>query len=767
MNALIQLSDNTPSLPVNYVGFIPSLVCLTLFIIFLQALPTIAAGETLRFVYPWVPSVGFNMSMMIDGLSLTFALLISGIGALVMLYSSRYLQGDQHFARFHLYLILFMLSMLGLVLSDNLMTMFVFWELTTLTSYLLIGYKHSYQQSRRSALQALLVTGCGGLALLAGILMIQMVTGTFELSEIRGQGDIIKNSELYLPILILVLFGAFTKSGQFPFHFWLPNAMAAPTPVSAYLHSATMVKAGIYLLARLHPSLSGTDAWFWSLTLTGAVTAVFASVLALQQMDFKQSLAYTTLMALGTLTLLLGSDTGYAITAAMTFLIVHSLYKAALFLIVGIVDHATGVRDLKVLGGLRTLMPFTAGAAAIAALSMAGFPPFLGFIGKELKYAGALAIEDQRLLVVGAILLANALMFAVACILAFKPFWSQKAPSLPESYQEPWQMLLGPIVLALLGVVFGVFPHLISVSLVHPAVAAIIGQDQAKKLVLWAGINMPLILSVATFILGFLIYKVHVPLRDGLIGLATKLPNFDRGWDKLLAGFSRCCTALTQTIQNGRLQHYVFVTLLTLTTALLSTFMVFEAWTFNFSLEGMQIKHWVVVSIIVAGCFLTLVTASRVAAIAGLGSVGIGVALIFISYGAPDVAITQLLVETLVVVLFGAAALKLPHLNAVKAPVFRPFDALLSISVGLCFTVLLLLVTGEPLDRRITEFFEATSWTEAYGRNIVNVILVDFRAIDTFGEIAVVFAAALGAMAALKMGMPEKEGRPEKQRSEP
>ena len=325
-------------------GWAGFLIACSFFVFFWQMMGPVGAGETLRWSYEWVPSLGIALSFFVDGLSLTFALLISGIGALVMLYSTKYLEGHQHLARFFLYLTLFMLSMLGLVLSDNLLSLFVFWELTSITSYLLIGFSHTSADSRRSALQALLVTGGGGLALLAGFVLIGWVAGTYELSEIRAQGDLIREHGLYLTILVLFLLGAFTKSAQIPFHFWLPNAMAAPTPVSAYLHSATMVKGGVYLMARIHPTLAETDVWLWTLTTAGAATAVFASFMAVKQTDLKQILAYTTLMALGTLTLFLAADTGYAITAAMTFLVVHSLYKAALFMIAGIIDHSTGTR---------------------------------------------------------------------------------------------------------------------------------------------------------------------------------------------------------------------------------------------------------------------------------------------------------------------------------------------------------------------------------------------------------------------------------------
>ena len=740
-------------------GMAPVLLALALFAALLQAIPAVSAGESLRFAWDWVPSLGISLSFLIDGLSLIFGLLITGIGALVFLYSSKYLAGHAHFTRFALFLALFMLSMLGLVLADNLLTLFVFWELTTITSYLLIGFDHATGKARRSALQALLLTGTGGLALLAGFILIGAVAGTFELSEIRAQGNVLQDHALYLPILILVLAGAFTKSAQFPLHFWLPNAMAAPTPVSAYLHSATMVKAGVYLMARMHPNLGGTDVWLWTLTIAGAVTAVFASVMALKQTDLKQALAYTTLMALGTLTLFLAADVGYAITAAMTFLIVHSLYKAALFLVVGIIDHGTGTRDVYKLGGLAKAMPITAIAAGIAALSMAGFPPFLGFIGKELKYAGALAVQSEPFLVAGAVLLANALMLAVAGIVSFSPFWRRKhlADDL-NAHEAPWPMLVGPVVLAALGAVFGIFPDLLAYSLVNPGVAAILGDDvKPAELKLWAGVNLPLILSLATFTLGIVIYIYRQSLRDRLAAMGERAISFDRGWDRVLDGLKATAAWQTRVIQSGVLRHYLFITFATLFVAVGGTLLARGGFNVDVSMPDMLLKHWVVILLIFAGAMLTLTTSSRIAAIAGLGAVGIGVALIFIIFGAPDVAITQLLVETLVVVLFGVAALKLPKLDPTGDKTHRPLDALLAIGIGVVVTLVLLMVTDGPLDRRLTTYFETASWPDAFGRNIVNVILVDFRALDTFGEIAVVVIAALGAFALLKGRKTEEE----------
>ncbi|MDX8352063.1 putative monovalent cation/H+ antiporter subunit A [Cognatiyoonia sp. IB215182] len=750
------MNSTSTSRWVTPAGILPVLIASVLFVYFAQMIPAISAGESLRLVWAWVPSLGVNVSFLVDGLSLTFALLITGIGALVMLYSARYLAGHEHQARFSLFLTSFMLAMLGVVLSDNLLGLFVFWELTTITSYLLIGFGHASPKSRRSALQALLVTGVGGLALLAAIIMIGNVAGTFELSEIRAMPGVLTESALYLPILILVLLGTFTKSAQIPFHFWLPNAMAAPTPVSAYLHSATMVKAGVYLMARMHPSLSGTEVWLWTLTIAGAVTMVFASVMALRQTDLKQALAYTTLMALGALTLLLGNDTAYTITAAATFLVVHSLYKAALFLVVGILDHQTGTRDANKLFGLAPSMPITATAAAIAALSMAGFPPFLGFIGKELKYAGAIAVASEPILVAGAILIASALMVAIAGIVSFRPFWSKSGEPLPNITEAPWPMLAGPLILALLGAIFGIFPDLMANTLVNPTVDAILaGAEEARPLQLWAGVNLPLMLSIATFVLGFTIYYYKIALRNWLIDLVNRSPSFDRGWDNLLAGLLAACKWQTRLIQTGVLRRYMFLTFATALAALAGTLWLRDVALPAINVPDVTAADWLVFLLVLLGTALTAATSSRIAAIAGLGVVGIGIAMIFILYSAPDVAITQLLVETLIVVLFAAAALRLPHLGAEPLR-GRPWDALLAIGLGVATTAVLLVVTAGPIDLELTEFFQTASWPQAFGQNIVNVILVDFRALDTFGEIAVVLVAAISIYALLK-SKPEKD----------
>ena len=727
---------------------------------FAAHIPAVSAGEALRFSQDWVPSLGVSFSFLLDGLSLTFALLITGIGAFVLLYSSSYLAEHPQLGRYYLYLLSFMVSMLGLVLADDLITLFVFWELTTVTSYLLVGFDHSSAKARRSALQALLVTGAGGLALLAGLVLLGIAAGSFEISEIVTAGDALRAHALYLPILVLVLLGAFTKSAQVPFHFWLPNAMAAPTPISAYLHSATMVKAGIYLLARLHPALSGTEAWIWSLTVFGAVTAVWASVLALRQTDLKLVLAYTTVMALGTLTMFLGAEATVAVAAAVTFLIVHSFYKAALFLVVGIIDRQAGTREVQRLRGLARALPVTATAAALAALSMAGFPPFLGFIGKELKYEGALAIASEPLLVASAAVLANALMVAVAAVVAFRPFHGPPAAGPKPLREAPLRLWIGPLVLATLGLSFGLAPSLIADIFVQPAVTSILGRPETVKLALWHGINLPLMLSLLTFGLGLLIYLLHLKLRAALIAGEARLPvTADRAWDGLLDGLKALAAVQTEVLQNGRLTRYLFVVFATLVLALGGSLAVTGALRLPEALPPLLFREWGVVGLVAAGAVTAAVARSRLAAICALGLVGIGIALLFLLFGAPDLAITQLLVETLVVILVAVVMVRLPDFAKLgRAGSRRRLrDLGLAVATGAVVSLLLLAVVEAPLNRDVTAFFEAASVPEAFGRNIVNVILVDFRALDTFGEIAVVAVAALAAFALLRGALRRKE----------
>jgi multicomponent Na+:H+ antiporter subunit A len=699
--------------------------------------------------------MGIRLEMLLDGLSLTFALLITGIGTLVTLYTTSYLGKHPEYPRFVLYLMTFMVGMLGLVLADNLIALFVFWEITTLSSYLLIGFNSDSAKSRRSALQALLVTGTGGLALLAGMIVLGQAAGTYSLAEIRTMGDAIRDHAHYEAILILFLAGAFTKSAQFPFHFWLPNAMAAPTPVSAYLHSATMVKGGVYLMARMNPTLGGTEPWFWALVIAGGFTTVFASLLAIRQTDIKQVLAYTTLMALGALTLFIGAGSSDAIKAAMIFLVVHSLYKAALFLMIGIVDHETGTREVAHLRGLARKMPITFFAGALAALSMAGIPPFFGFIGKEFLYKAGLEADTASLWITGTIFAASVLMFVAAGIAVARPFLGRLPERFKDTHEGPVAMWLGPVLLAALSLYMGIFSDIPEIWLVGPATDAVYGSEVSVDLYLFREVNEAFILSMITFAVGFVLYLLHARLRDGLASVIARNPiKFDPGWDRVLDGLKALAEFQTRYLQSGVLTRYVFIIFATFAVATGFTLWAQDALNFRVDvateLDGLVFKHWAVLLFITAGAILTALTSSRMTAIAALGVVGIGVALLFILFSAPDVAITQLLVETLVVVLVAVAMLKLPHLGIRKDEPNRPVHAALSIAVGTITTLILVGVLQTDLDLRLTEYFNATSYYEAFGSNIVNVILVDFRALDTFGEIAVVVIAALSAYALLR-----------------
>nr|MBA2432325.1 Na(+)/H(+) antiporter subunit A [Chthoniobacterales bacterium] len=435
-------------------GWVLALLPLGLSLWFWTLLPQVADGAIVESI-PWVPSLGLALAFRIDGLSLLFLLLIAAIGALILVYAGGYLHGHRHEGRFFGFILFFMGSMLGLVASENLIVMFVFWELTSLASYLLIGFDHEQPKARASALQALLITGGGGLALLAGFILLGQVGGSYSFSELLQNGDAVREHTLYLPILLLVLAGALTKSAQMPFHFWLPSAMAAPTPVSAYLHSATMVKAGVFLLARMNPLLGETVPWHNILTIVGVITMLGGALLALPQTDLKLLLAYSTVSALGALVLLLGIGTRLAMEAAIVYLFVHALYKAALFMVAGAIDHEAGTRDVRSLSGLIRIMPITAVAAGLAALSMSGFPPLLGFIGKELLYEAKVQSADIGLLVTGMGVLANVAMVAVALLVGFTPFHGILRKPGARGHEPSLALWLGPATLAGLSVVLG------------------------------------------------------------------------------------------------------------------------------------------------------------------------------------------------------------------------------------------------------------------------------------------------------------------------
>ncbi len=732
-------------------GLATALLPLALFAGLCIVWPRVVQGVVFTAAWPWMPGLDVYLRFRLDGLSLLFGLIVTGSGVLVSLFSSSYMAAKPLTGRYFVFLHLFMLSMVGLVMADNLLLLFVFWEMTTLFSYLLIGFDHDSAATRDNAKQAILVTGAGGLALLVGILLLGTAGGSMTLSDWTASGDTIRRHPLYLPIFGLFMLGAMTKSAQFPFHFWLPNAMSAPTPISAFLHAATMVKAGIYLLMRVHPLLGGTTVWMGSLVVIGGVTAIWGAVRSLGPCDLKRMLAFTTLMALGTLTMFLGSNNAASLTAATTFLLVHALYKAALFLAVGSIDHETGTRRRDQLGGLWRAMPVTALAVAFATMSMAGFPLFFGYVGKKIMYMGALTEEVLPLFATIVILLANSLMTAVAGVLLLGPFAGKRRPSLATVHDPPWTMRCGPTIMGGLCLLFGLIPDWVSTNLIQPAVGAFFSGPAAVPLPLFHGVNMPLLLSVATLTLGGLIYFTRRVITAGLSAMSARFPlSAQGGYEVLLNLFLKSAHAITGLLQNGSLHRYLLITIsvFTLTTAV---FWLHNSTGIFASLRppDLPLSQWLLVGIMSAAIVAVVVTRSRVLAVCALGIVGGGAALVFLVYGAPDLALTQLLVENLTLIIVSIVLLRLPPLDKRAPPVsgMRWVDGLAAVCAGILVAALSVATTGGDIDRQLTAFFEQNSVIAAHGRNIVNVILVDFRSLDTLGEITVVATAGLSGFA--------------------
>jgi multicomponent Na+:H+ antiporter subunit A len=740
-------------------GTILSLLPFSLTIYFGGFISRVAAGETFSISHSWAPSLNTQFSFYLDGLSLLFALLISFIGGWVLIYAGAYLHGHPRLDRFYASILLFMGSMLGLVLADNVIALFVFWELTSLSSYLLIGFDHEREAARAGALQALLVTGVGGLALLAGLLLLGQVAGNFELSKVLDLGDTVRAHVLYGPILFLILFGAFTKSAQFPFHFWLPNAMEAPTPVSAYLHSATMVKAGVYLLARLSPILSGTDLWLYTVTGAGTATMLVGALLALQQTDLKRILAYLTVSALGILVMLLGLGTPAANQAAMVFLLAHAFYKGALFLVAGAVDHETGSRNIHDLGGLGRVMPFTATAAVLAAWSMAGVIPAFGFIGKEVFYEAVYNSGTAAGWLTGAAVLCGVVFTALALVVGARPFFSEKKPNPKRSHEAPPGLWLGALCLAVLGFVAGPFSRYVGESILEPAAASILNQPVELELSLWHGWNPILALSLLSTLLGLILFFGRSVLDTLLqrVGLSS-WPGPENAYKFWLDGLNFVAALQTRILQNGYLRYYLLVIIGTMVGAV--GFSVASRSIFELSLRWSDIYFYelaLAVLILLATLTATL-TSSRLGAVAALGVVGYSIALIYILFGAPDLAMTQFLVETLMVILFVLVFYFLPRFAVLSSTRARVRDGVVALFAGGLMSALVMIATSVQFHPSVADYFADHSVTLAHGRNIVNVILVDFRALDTLGEITVLGVAGIGVYALLKLKLGKENG---------
>ncbi|GAB4433742.1 MAG: proton-conducting transporter membrane subunit [Chloroflexi bacterium OHK40] len=749
--------------PRPLIGWLLALIPLALFAGLCSQLPTVLAGGRVDAALPWVPAMGLELRFALDGLSMLFALIITGIGVLILGYAGFYMDKDPGLGRFLATLILFMGAMLGLVLAGNVLTMFVFWELTSVTSYLLIGYKHDYPEARRGAQQSLLITGGGGLALLVGLLILGQAaqqagvpaTEAYRFDAIIGAGEAIRQSPLYAPAVWLVFLGCFTKSAQLPFHFWLPGAMQAPTPASAFLHSATMVKAGVYLLARLAPGLGGTALWHTTLILVGGATFVFGAIVACRQFDIKALLAYTTLSMLGGLVLLIGLGGDYGAEALAVNILAHALYKSALFMVAGIIDHEAGTRDLKRLGGMRAYMPITMVVAALALLSQMAIPVELGFVAKEWMLEAALESPQPaplRFLGLAAILTAAVAYIVAGWRLFRNVFLGQPHPDVLQHHvEEPkFGMLVAPALPALLSLVLPVgFLPLVS-QFLSPAAGAVLGEPLRFELYLYHGVTPALLLSLSAIVVGGLLAT-----RERQIAALPGAPAWFNGgllFDRLIDGMLAFATSLTRRTQVGRMRAYMLYSVLAFLGLVGLPFLLFGLGAVRVGADSdLHFYEIIATGLIPVGILATITARSRLGAIIAVGVVGAMVSLFFVLFSAPDLALTQLLIEVLSTVFLLLVFSVLPaRFESLSPSWVRWRDAGIAIVFGALMTGLVLATATSELFPPLAPYFLANSLAEGKGANVVNVILVDFRGFDTMGEITVLFIAVLGIFGLLR-----------------
>lgn len=731
---------------------VASLVPIGLLGYFLQFLPAISANGSITKVYEWVPALGLNLSFHLDGLSLLFALLITGIGSLVFIYTAYYLKGHDHLGKFFGYLSIFMSAMLGLVLSDNLISLFMFWELTSISSFFLIGFNNNDPASRKSALIALSITGIGGLLLLVGALIMFTIGGTYSIQELLNSGIILQEHPSYVMILVMIFGAAFTKSAQFPFHFWLPGAMKAPTPVSTYLHSATMVKAGIYLLLRFNPVLGNHVYWQNTLMIVGGFTMIYTAFQIFLKTDLKGILAYSTISALGIMVFLIGLGTQDALVAALVFICVHALYKATLFLVTGIIDHETGTRDVTKLSGLGKILLPVGIAGFLAALSNGGIPPTFGFVGKDLIYEATLHHPITPYFLTGLSIVTKIILLYAGFLVGIKPFLGKQQEAFSKIHLPSALLWAPPLFLAILCLVFGFFPQIIGDNIVNPALLAL-RAEETVHLKLWHGFNTIFTLSLVTIVVGTALYFILKPSEKS----ETRGLSLERFGPKAIAeilgnGFYKVASSITNFLQNGYLRYYIMTILVFLCGLLayrlftgLKLYIDFTKITqITFTELSMALIMFVAIG-------FTVFSTSRLAAIVALGVVGYAICMFFVFYSAPDLAMTQFTIDTLTVILFVLVLYRLPKYLETTKTSSKIRDSILSLSAGGLITLIALEVLNEPINRETSIYYAENSYKLAKGKNIVNVILVDFRGFDTMVEITVLTIAAIGVFALLKL----------------
>lgn len=732
-------------------------ISLSCFILLLTQAETVLQGNTLQQSWDWLPQLGINLSFRLDALGLLFGLLISGIGTLIYIYAYYYLSPKNSLSKLYQLLMLFMAAMLGISLSNNLIILLVFWELTSISSFLLVGYWSQYDAAQRGARMALTITGMGGLAMLGGFVLLGQITGTYQIDQLVLMKDTIQQHYLFVPTLLLILLGAFTKSAQFPFHFWLPNAMAAPTPVSAYLHSATMVKAGIFLLARLAPIFIGAALYHNIVTFVGLFTLCMAAGFAIFKEDLKGLLAYSTISHLGLIVCLLGIGSPLAVAAAIFHIINHATFKAALFMIAGIIDHETGTRDLRKLSGVWQLLPFTGTLTMITAASMAGVPLTNGFISKEMFFTELLANLSGPVMVISAIVATLAGIFAVSYSIRLVHgvfFDGEVGKQVPnkDAHEPALGMRLPAIILATLCILVGILPALLAGTMVNSVTRSSLAQPEFEgvHLAIWHGVNAPLLMSVIALIGGAIFYFALA--KDGRIRKIDLDPYLGKFQGKIifelfLKHLLLNSRKIKQATENGSLQSYL------LWIVLFSTLMVgLPLFNQGLTTGTRELTHapWVAIVLwltLFSGCWMMLwFHHERIKAVLISGAVGLVVTMTFVTLSAPDLALTQITVDIVTTVLLLMSLSLLPQLTPYESSRSRRWrDASLAIAGGLGIGwIAWLLLTRDH--NSISWFFMQQAIPLGGGSNAVNVILVDFRGFDTFGEIAVLGIAGIGAL---------------------
>lgn len=765
------------------IGWIAFIVPIGLFLLLLSFVPQVAAGKVFEHSWSWIPSYKISFTTYLDGLSMLFALLITGIGALVILYSIFYLSKKEALHKFYCYLLLFMTAMLGVVFSDNLLMLYFFWELTSVTSFLLIAFWHHRKASRRGAQKSMLITVSGGVAMLMGFLMLAQMTGSYSIRQIIGIIPQEITNQLFIPAMLLILLGAFTKSAQFPFHIWLPDAMEAPTPVSAYLHSATMVKAGIYLVARLTPIFAFNQTWFWLVSSVGLVTLFWGSFNAVKQTDLKALLAFSTVSQLGLIMSLLGMGSivyvlGYSVEtaiyaqagfAALFHLVNHATFKGALFMMVGIIDHEVGTRDIRRLGGLMSIMPITFTVAVIGSLSMAGLPLFNGFLSKEMFFEAVLHIKEANLhsfIMLFPIIawIASVFTFIYCMVLIFKTFFGgkEKLPKDRVIHEAPKGMLISPMFLASLVVLMFFAPNIIgkyvigaAMPSIYPTMATM--EELTPHIYAWHGLNDALLMTVAVVVVGGIAYKLLPKWRSIYEAIPEKI-TLNYAYDNLLVEIQNITRFLTNLYMTGSLRHYMLYIYCFFMLVVGGYFVQSDSFRFYEFSKNAAIEWYEVILIVVMICAAIgiLVAKSRLTAVVLNGVLGFGVSIFFVLFRAPDLALTQLVIESVTTVLFLLCFAYLPEWKKEDTPKLKKFiNMIISLGMGVLVVSVAFSVLNYSEFNTISDFFE-NAYELAGGSNIVNTILGDFRAFDTMLEVVVLLIAGLGVYTLIKM-KPRKE----------